>query len=300
VSDLIAGTQKTIHNVFLERFDKFIYQLENTIVDGGNNYHYQGYGHVKGDKQRPKSLAISLNGQINGVEVRASSTAGIEALKSYSMKADTRVGGPWADGSRYLGEDLITNLYPWQEEIKRAVSERPDDRSINCIINPGGSIGKSAFCKYMAYHMKTLVLGWGKTGDLLNLVSQFPNRQCYLFDLAKSRPQDFARDDIASAMEGIKNGLFINTKYQTCQVLMRCPHIWIFTNSVPNLSSMSADRWRLWEIDSSRTLVRLSSARLAAIRKAEQRAVSPKRSRVSAPRDRSGRDSDDDEFPFPV
>lgn len=215
------------------------------------------------------------------------------------MKNDTRVGGPWADGAQYLGEDLITNLYPWQEEIKRCVGLRPDDRTINCIINPGGSIGKSAFCKYMAFHHKTLVLGWGKTGDLLNLVAHMPNRPVYLFDLAKSRPQDFARDDIASAMEGIKNGLFINTKYQTCQVLMRCPHIWIFTNSVPNLSSMSADRWRLWEIDSTRNLVRLSSARLASIRRDEQRAQSPVRGRrVSAPR--RGRDSDDDEFPFPV
>lgn len=205
------------------------------------------------------------------------------------MKMETRVAGPWADGTRYLGQDLITNLYPWQAEIKRANEEVPDDRTINCVVDVNGNIGKSAFCKYMAWHHKTLVMGWGKTGDILNLVSKNPNRQSYFFDLSRSRPQDWARDDVASAMEGIKNGLFMNTKYETCQVIMRSPHIWIFSNMVPNLSSMSRDRWRLWEIGTDRNLVRLSSSRIAAISRRADRGSSPRR-----------RANSDEEFPFPL
>lgn len=239
--------------------------------------------------------------------MRASSTAGIESLKNYSMKEDTRVAGPYHDGSRYTGEDLITRLYPWQDEIKSACAERPDDRTINVVVNPSGNIGKSAFCKYMAWHHKTLVMGWGRTGDLLNLVSKNPNKTAYFFDLARSKPQDWGKDDIASAMEGIKNGLFMNTKYETCQVIMRSPHIWIFTNVVPNLSSMSMDRWRLWEVDGERRLVRLSNGRVSVLRRiatgsdVQNRRVgnqddNPRASVRARP---SGTD-DEESFPYPL
>lgn len=251
-----------VHGFCLKYFDKFIYQLENPRTDGVDNLHYQGYGHLL-IKLRPgaiKKAAISLNGSLNGIEMSAASTAGVEALRTYCLKAETKIRGPWADGSRYLGEDLITALYPWQQEIKDEVAGPVNDRTINVIVDEVGNIGKSAFCKYMAWHFKAPVCGWAKTGDILNLVSQMPNRSLYLFDLSRARPQDWARDDVCAAMEGIKNGLFVNTKYQVCQVIMKSPHIWMFTNQVPNISAMSADRWRLWEV-SGNQLVRLSRRR---------------------------------------
>lgn len=235
-------------------FDKFIYQLENTTDSGRNNFHYQGFGHLK-QKRRPaniKSLAISLNGQLSGIEMSAASTPGIAALQSYVLKADTRVRGPYTDGSTYIGEDLIVHLYPWQEEIKESIAGKPDSRTINVLVDERGNTGKSAFCKYMCWHHKVPVLGWGKTGDLLHLVSKLANKSAYIFDLSRSKPQDWARDDIASAMEGIKNGLFINTKYECTQVMMKTPHIWIFTNQLPNIHSMSRDRWKIWRIENHR------------------------------------------------
>lgn len=178
----------------------------------------------------------------------AASTAGISALQTYVLKSESRVRGPYHDGSTYVGEDLIVHLYPWQDEIKTAIAGRPDPRTINVVIDEKGNTGKSAFCKYMAWHHKIPVLGWGRTGDLLNLVSKMPNRQAYIFDLSRSKPQDWGKDDIAAAMEGIKNGLFINTKYECAQVIMKTPHVWVFTNHLPNISSMSRDRWRLFSI----------------------------------------------------
>lgn len=231
-------------------FDKWIYQLENTVNNGRNNFHYQGFGHLK-QKRRPdsvKSLAISLNGLVSGIEMSTASTAGITALQHYVLKANSRVRGPFHDGSTYIGEDLIVKLYPWQEEIKNSISNRPDPRTINVVIDEVGNTGKSAFCKYMCWHHKIPVLGWGRTGDLLHFVSKLPNKPAYIFDLSRSKPQDWGKDDIAAAMEGIKNGLFINTKYECSQVIMKTPHIWIFTNHVPNIQSMSRDRWRLWKI----------------------------------------------------
>jgi len=178
----------------------------------------------------------------------AASTAGIAALKNYVLKGESRVRGPYSDSSTYIGEDLIVQLYPWQEEIKSRIEGRPDSRRIDVLVDEKGNTGKSAFCKYICWHHKVPVLGWGKTGDLLYLVSKIPNKSAYIFDLSRSKPQDWARDDYAAAMEAIKNGCFINTKYECAQVLMKTPHIWVFTNQVPNISAMSRDRWRFWRI----------------------------------------------------
>jgi len=192
------------------------------------------------------------------------------------MKTESRVAGPWSDTKLYMGQDLITNLYPWQQEIKNMCDSEPNDRSIDVLFNSDGNIGKSAFCKYMAYHFKAPVMGWAKSGDLLNLVSKMPNRTVYLFDLSRSRPQDWAKDDIPAAMEGIKNGLFMNTKYETSQVIMACPHVWMFCNHLPNLSSMSRDRWRIWWVERNE-LVRMSARQIANVIKESKRSASPSR-----------------------
>jgi len=210
----------------------------------------------------------------------AASTAGIKSLQNYALKTDTRVAGPWADRRIYRGQDLIQNLYPWQQEIKSRCEADADDRTINVLYNESGNIGKSAFCKYMAYHFKAPVIGWAKSGDILNLVSKMSNMPVYLFDLSRSRPQDWAKDDIPAAMEGIKNGLFMNTKYETSQVIMQCPHVWMFCNHLPNLLSMSRDRWAIWKVDMDKNLIRVSSSELKLIAKDQQRGASPGRSNV--------------------
>lgn len=164
------------------------------------------------------------------------------------MKTDTRVNGPWSDKKLYLGQDLPTVLYPWQEEVKSRCMADPDDRTINYIWDPEGNTGKSKFSKYMCYHHKALMLPWGKTGDLLNLVIKRGGKDIYLFDLSRSRPQDWARDDIAAAMEQVKNGHVVNLKYETDDFMMNPPHVWCFSNQPPNLSSISIDRWKVWKI----------------------------------------------------
>ena len=236
-----------IHNVITKIFDKYIYQLENTITATRNNYHYQGYGHLK-NKQRPKALASSLNGQVLGIQMSAASNEGLTALREYCIKERSRVRGPWYSADVYRGEGIINILYEWQTKVQIFCTCKPDDRSINVIVDPRGNSGKSAFAKYMAFHHGVPCLGWGKTGDLLYLVSEVPNKKAYFFDLSRTKPQDWASGDIYAAIEGIKNGHFVNTKYKCKTVLMQSPHIWIFTNSKPNLSFMSVDRWHLWEI----------------------------------------------------
>lgn len=178
------------------------------------------------------------------------------------MKSDSRVNGPWSDQKLYMGKDLPGTLWDWQEDVMNRCMMEPDDRTINYIIDLKGGVGKSKFCKYMSYHHQAITLPWGRTGDLLNLVCKLGAKNIYLFDLSRSKPQDWARDDISAAMESIKNGYIVNLKYETGVFMMNPPHIWCFSNQLPNLTSMSRDRWVIWEIDDLRRLVVVSSSRI--------------------------------------
>lgn len=189
-------------------------------------------------------------------------------LKKYAMKDDTRVRGPWADKKlpkEYKGQDLPTQLYPWQQYVLERCEYDPDDREINYIIDVRGNTGKSKFAKYMWFHKGALFLPWGRTGDILNYVCKNKDAGIFFFDLSRSKPQDWARDDISAAVEQIKNGMIVNMKYETSGVVFSPPHVWIFSNQSPNLSSMSRDRWKLWEINGLRELVPVSSRRLREI-----------------------------------
>lgn len=152
-------------------------------------------------------------------------------------------------------------LWDWQEEVKGRCMVSADDRTINYIIDFKGHMGKSKFCKWMHFHHGAIMIPWGKTGDILNLVTKLGAKTVYLFDLSRSKPQDWAKDDIAAAMEQIKNGYIVNWKFETGAFLMEPPHIWCFSNSPPNISSMSADRWKLWEISDNKQLLMVNASR---------------------------------------
>lgn len=183
------------------------------------------------------------------------------------MKDSSRVAGPWSDQRMYMGKDLPGTLWDWQEDVKNRCHLSPDDRTINYIIDYKGNMGKSKFCKYMVFKHGALMLPWGKTGDILNLVVKKGPKTIYLFDLSRTKPQDWAKDDISAAMEQIKNGHIVNMKYETDDFMMEPPHIWSFSNQLPNLSSMSLDRWKFWEINGLRQLVPVTSSRLKELRR---------------------------------
>jgi len=50
-------------------------------------------------------------------------------------------------------------------------------------------------------------------------------------------------------LESIKNGLIVNTKYETGSKLFNSPHIIVFSNMSPDVSAMSMDRWKIICLD---------------------------------------------------
>jgi hypothetical protein len=58
-----------------------------------------------------------------------------------------------------------------------------------------------------------------------------------------------------SAIEQIKKGKVYDMRYSYKEWWFNSPQIWVFGNHMPDLSMLSADRWKIWSIDASMDLV---------------------------------------------
>lgn len=238
--------------------DDYVFQLECTETD---NWHYQIFCKTK-VKIRPITLAGVLRNQFPGIHIDAMHAKDESALKNYCMKTDSREAGPWSKRRIYKGEDLPSKLWPWQQKLMEHCMEPPNDRRIMWIYDSKGCTGKSKFCKYMAYHHKVLTLGYAKTSDLLNLVSKNTDRIAYFLDLTRAKPKDVADNDLYAAIESIKNGYFMNSKYDTKEVIMSIPHVVVFSNQLPNMSMLTNDRWQILTITKDKHIESYSSRSL--------------------------------------
>lgn len=249
-------------------FDKFIFQLENSrpLVEGKvcDNYHYQGYAH-SASSTRKFTLARAFNANgFSGLEVSPASTAGITALQKYTMKFDTYVAGPWSEAGLlhvekpYDGADLAyiaDHPYPWQSYFIEMFAGSPDPRKIIWVYDPHGNTGKSEFVKFCAFHYGANFLGWSKYSDVANLVNGAERKSIFLFDLVRTKPKDVSAGDLYSAIESIKSGLINNTKYQAKNIFFARPHVLVFSNSLPDYSKLSRDRWCVMTMTPEKRLV---------------------------------------------
>lgn len=225
--------------------DDYVVQLERASSTG--MYHYQMYLKLK-MKTRPRTLAKAWNDEFRGIEMSACSAAGRETLRTYAMKEETRVAGPWGMKPIYMGDDLITDLMPWQQRLLDYVNGPPHDREILWFADVKGRSGKTALGKYLAYHKKAVYMTWAPTKDVLHLCSTMPKNGLYIFNLSRTKPATFQSDDLYAALESIKDGSFMNVKYETKQVLMKPPHVIVFANCKPDRSKLTDDRFNIIEL----------------------------------------------------
>lgn len=238
---------------------KYVFQAELTVSeDGKQNPHYQGFMHTK-NRFRPAQLATDCNkpGNPHAMEVQVCHDHG--AVKRYSMKDDTRVAGPWADKVLYMGEDLPTDadLYPWQRSLEEILASPPGDRKILWIYDPVGNTGKTKLAKRLATKQDAIVLGYANKNDAINLVYKNQNHRIYIWNLTRTKPATISETELYSAIEEVKDGMFMNSKYETGMCVMKCPHVVVLSNTVPQYGSISADRWQVMEITPAKELRRL-------------------------------------------
>ncbi|HHZ97275.1 MAG TPA: hypothetical protein EYN67_17405 [Flavobacteriales bacterium] len=139
------------------------------------------------------------------------------------------------------------DFHDWQTQIDNCISFEPDDRTIWWIYSEEGGMGKSAFCKYLAFHRKAVICCQGKYSDIMNIMfnADMEATNLVVFDLPRNNGNKISY----SALESIKNGLICNTKYETGNKLFNPPHIVVFANSEPAWEMMSDDRFKVLCVD---------------------------------------------------
>lgn len=237
---------------------KFVFQLEDPSKTE-DNLHYQGVINLS-VKKRIGMLIHAFNqpDKFPGMQVSYASTAGKEALRTYCMKSDTRVAGPWGDrkiAPAYEGKDLPRVFWPWQKEvIDMCTNTEADDRTINYLIDFTGKQGKSKVCKYLAWKGIARRYGWGEQKNCFYAIQKQGPSKAYIFDLTRTKPKKICAADIYSMLEDIKNGLVDGSLYDNESILFDPPHVWVFANVPPQKEAMSADRFRVWTITADHRL----------------------------------------------
>ncbi|QMW68655.1 replication-associated protein [Crucivirus-99] len=172
------------------------------------------------------------------------------AAENYCSKEASKAGNTyWWPPLESTPLKLIDTLLPWQQTVCDLCKVLPDDRSVNWIYDPLTCQGKTQLTKYLVAKYNAIALG-GCARDATFILANAVNNGR---DLNKPTTIifNFAKDSSSpnySLIESIKDGMIINGKYESCALIFNSPHIWIFSNKLPNTNGLSKDRWRIWTI----------------------------------------------------
>lgn len=222
-----------------------------------------GYKHFQG---RFSLITKSRKGNIPGINARYSPTSSPSSTNfDYVMKEDTRIAGPWSDrdSPAYIPRQFrgkLETLLPFQKTIMEECKVF-NDRIINKIYCPGGGRGKSTIAHLMRLFKNGLVLPPLNDADRLvytccdKLMAKKIRDSIPIFiDLPRAMNKE-RLFGLYSAIEVIKSGYVYDTRNRYREWDFDSPNIWVFSNIEPDLSLLSRDRWRLWEINDKDELV---------------------------------------------
>lgn len=244
-----TAMHNNVYDFLAENCDDFIFQLERGLIK--HELHYQGW--IKVDpKIRSKTLAVDWNPHFPGVEISEASNSGNVALKTYVMKPETRVAGPWGKRPIYTGaNDLACMVKPngFQQTIIDIIAGDPDDRKIHYLFEPTGGVGKSKLTKFLCFKKIAKKIPMGNATQLKTFICHAGPARCYLIDIPRTTGTTEKLADLYSAIEEVKNGFVQSPMYgKMHELFMDPPHIFVFSNAKPNIYAMSRDKWKIGEI----------------------------------------------------
>lgn len=249
-------------NIELEKYDiylrlkkyakKFVFQLEKGEQNG--YLHFQG--RMSLIKRKRLSELKKLMEEDQFTWIKPTLTKEHQKTAFYQMKEDTRVDGPWDDTMDFEPVIITKQLTlfknmemrPFQKKLYE-ISQTFCMRSIYLIYDIVGNIGKSLFAEYMeSMGIAEEIPPYRLMDDIFQWVCCRPIRKCYIIDLPRGMKKDKLAD-LYSGIEIIKNGTAYDKRNRAKKVRFDRPQIFVFTNTLPQLSLMTTDRWKIYTID---------------------------------------------------
>lgn len=231
---------------FNEICKNYIFQTE--IGKENSQKHIQGCLTLK-KKMRWSQFNVSK-------DIHWEKTRNIKAAEAYCEKEDTRdQDGNYKIWRFGFPEKLIiiSELRIWQTKIIKLIEDNINDRIIHWIYDPEGNNGKTVFSKYLFAKHDAIIASGGGNKDIACLLAGLKNngrdlnkKTTFIFNFPRST------EGISwKAIESVKDGLMTSTKYESQTLVFNPPHLFIFSNELPEFNKLSEDRWCIWTIKSS-------------------------------------------------
>lgn len=228
----------TYNNYSVEDYSKIIEILSSNSsikyiigeeIGASETPHLQGY--INSEKKiRPFTLFPNMT-KIHWEKCKGSEEQNIKyCSKDGKFKTNIKIKKP----IKTLSE---SQLRIWQKEIIDIITNEPDDRKIYWYWEPEGNMGKTTFGKYLSIKHGAIPIE-GKKNDILYCAAEHES-EIYIFDFERSMEEYISY----AAMEKIKNGYYMCSKYESKPIIRNPPHIVCFANFEPDLLMLSQDRW---------------------------------------------------------
>lgn len=221
---------------------KFLLSLE--IGEEKNRKHLQGYISLK-KKLRLTQLKQVINNTTHWEKCKGSELQN----EMYILKNPLHTWKYEQPKNEFTESELgilkFDELFEWQKEIINLVESKPDKRVINWYWSCCGGIGKSGLINYCLYHYDCGLIGGSRTDIMCNISGKDGKKEikkCYFMNLEKNVN---VKHISYSALEQIKDGLLISTKYESNYRQIPSPHIIVFSNAEPDYNKLMEDRWNV-------------------------------------------------------
>lgn len=126
----------------------------------------------------------------------------------------------------------------WQKVIIDMIRAEADDRTIHWITDRDGACGKSRLAKHLKLEYGAINLS-GRVQDMCLAYSQ-NMAPVVVFDISRGAVE--MSDHLYTMAENLKNGVIMNTKYQSREISFKPPHVIFFSNSTYQAGKWSVDR----------------------------------------------------------
>ena len=167
----------------------------------------------------------------------------------YVTKEDSRFWGPFLDTGMEMPRQLLPftkQLLPWQDSM-RSLLLHWDPRTIHVVVNESGNLGKSILMGLMVCRKEAVFVPLMSTyKDLMRAAMDQPKHGAYIVDIARAFQTG---NELWAALETMKTGYVFDDRYTFKMEMIDSPGIVVFTNTMPPMSALSADRWAIWTIE---------------------------------------------------